>query len=198
MMLIENMQREDLEPLEESRGMVELRERFGFDEDQIARTIGKRPQFVRDRLALLDLPTEIREKVEKGLLGVSQAILIADLHGKEKLQLEVARAAEERKLSSEVVGRMVEEILQPKRRRKKMKRKHHLKRQGDPLSAEHMQRKLQQTVLRGEDLLNLLDGLPLQRWNQQETEKLIGVVNAIDEGLQRFKRRAVRRSREEK
>ena len=195
-MLIENMQREELEPLEEARGMAELRDRFKHTERDLAAILGLRQDFVHDRLALLRLPERVRQKVEQGRLGVSQAIKITKLEGKEKTQIGIADQAEERELSVEVVERMVDEALEPKRRRKKMERRHKIKKQGDPLSEAHMKKKLQQVVLRGEHMLDILDGIALQRWSPAESEKLVQAINAIEEGLQRFKRRAAQRARE--
>lgn len=196
-MLIENMQREDLEPLEEARGMAELRDRFKNSEEAIARTLSLRPQFVRDRLALLRLPERIRQKVEQHCLGVSQAICITRLEGMEKAQAAIAEQAEKGELSVEVVERMVSEAARPKRRYKKMERRHKLRKRGEPLSEAHMKKKLQQLVLRGEQLLGMVDGIALQRWSPTEAEKISRAVAAIEEGLQRFRRRAAQRAKEE-
>jgi len=193
--LIENMQRIDLEPLEEARGMAELRDRFKFDEDKIARTIGKRTQFVEERLALLRLPDRIREKLKTRRLGVSQAVPITRLEGMEKTQLEIADRAEEHNLSSEMVGRLVEEVARPKRRRRKMMRQHKLKKQGKPFTNEHMDGKIQLVVLRGEQLLELLDGFPMSRWSAEKADKLHQAICAVQQGLQRFQQRAAKRAK---
>ena len=127
--LIENMQRSDLEPLEEARGIAALRDTFNYSEDQIVATIKKSGQFVRDRLSLLSLPPSIVQLVEQGKLGVSQATSIAKLEGSDQKQETIASKAVERNLPTEVVVRMVNEVLRPKRRRKKMARKHKLKKE---------------------------------------------------------------------
>ncbi len=195
MMLIENMQRQDLEPLEESRGIAELRDRFRFDENRIARTIGLRPQFVHDRLALLDLPGPIKEKVEQRRLGVSQAISLTRLTGKRKAQIAIAEDAERRRLSSEVVSRMVEEVAAPKRHRRRMTRKHKLKRAGDQFSDDHMDKKVQQLVLCGEKLLGMLDSFPMNRWSQEKAEVLRQAIVAIDQGVQKAGRKVAKRAK---
>lgn len=196
MMLIENMQREDLEPLEESRGMAELRDRFKHSEEDIARILGLRLPFVRERLALLRLPDRVRQKVEQGRLGVSQATHITQLEGRVKMQIAIADQAEERGLSVEVVERMVNEATHPKRSYKKMTRRHKIKKRGAPLSEAYMKKRLQRFVLRGEQLLGMVDAIALQRWSPAEAEKLGQAVAAVEEGLQRFRRRAVQRAKE--
>lgn len=194
MMLIENMQREDLEPLEESRGMAELRDRFKFNEQKIASIIGKRLQFVRERLALLELPGEIKAQLVQGRLGVSQAIPITRIAGKEKTQLAIASEAEDKGLTAEVVARMVNEATRKKRRYKKITRKHKLKKSGDPLGEAHMDKKIQQTVLRGEQLLNMLDSFPMNRWSPEKAEQLRQAVVAVEQGLQQVRRKITQRA----
>lgn len=192
MMLIENMQREDLEPLEESRGLAEMRERFNYSEYQIAQTIGKRAQFVQERLALLRLPLEIQTLIEQKKLGVSQAVEITRLEGDIESQQHIAKNAVDKNLASEVVKRMVDEITIPRRRYKKMARKHKLKKGGDPLSETHMKKKLQRVVLRGEYFLRLIDGIPLGRWNSENIVKLEKAIEALEQGLLVFRKRMQR------
>lgn len=195
-MLIENMQRTDLKPLEESRGMAELRDRFNFTEAEIAGAIGQRVQFVHERLALLDLPDSVQQHIAKGKLGVSQAVSLLKLEGNEEKQVTLAEKAVERNLSGEIVARIVEEETRTKRRYKKITRKHKLKKEGGMLSEDHMDEKLRQTVLRGEQLLNLLDSLPIKRWSPERTGKLHQAVEAIEQGLIKFRRRIRQRAKE--
>jgi ParB family chromosome partitioning protein len=196
MMLIENMQRKDLEPLEEANGMAELRDRFRYSDSRIAKLIGKTTSFVEDRLALLRLPDKLKAKIKQSRLGVSQAICLTRLEGREATQIAIAEEAEEKGLAADIVDRMIDEVARPKRRYRKMTRKHKLKRTGKLLSESLMKKKLQQIVLRGEQLLELLDGLALSRWTPNEALKLHGAITAIEQGLQRFKHRTLKRSRE--
>lgn len=192
MMLIENMQRQDLEPLEEARGILELRDRFKYSDEKIAKTIGKRTHFVQERLALLRLPREIQLHVASRQLGVSQAAAIAKLEGKPSTQIKVASEAITKELSSKIVERIVSEIVQTKRRYKKMTRRHKLKKSGEQLSPEHMQNKIRQVVLRGEELLDTLDAIPMGRWSSEQVIVLGKAVKATEEGLQKFEKRAQR------
>lgn len=195
-MLIENMQRSDLDPLEEAQGMAEMRDRWKYSEADIAHALKLREQFVGERLALLQLPDAIRAMVAEGTLGVGQAVSITRLEGRPMTQLAIANDAQARQLSAQIVERMVAEARHSKRRYKRMTRKHKLKKQGPPLSEGLMDRKIQQIALRGEQFISMLDGLPLQRWNPAKAQKLHGAMNAIEQGLSLFRRRVAKRMRE--
>jgi len=195
MMLVENMQRKDLDPLDESRGMARLRDEYHFDEDRIAGSVGRSLDFVRDRLALLELPGPIQRLIESEELGVGHAIAITRLAGKQSVQLAVAQAAVSRRLSGQVVERMVSEALKTQRQSKKPARRRKVKRTGAPLSGDHMNNKVQQYFLRGEQLVGFGNSLPMQRWSSDQAQRLVEATNAIEEDLARLKRRFSRRAR---
>lgn len=79
--LIENIQREDISPLESARAYKRLAEEFGLSQDEIAFRVGKSRPGVANTLRLLQLPTEIQVSLERGELseGHARALLsIAD------------------------------------------------------------------------------------------------------------------------
>ena len=78
--LVENIQREDLAPLEEARGYEILRETFGFSQQRIADAVGKSRPTVANMLRLLTLPASVRRLLEEGKLsmGHGRAILAVD------------------------------------------------------------------------------------------------------------------------
>ena len=61
--LIENIQREDLNPIEKAMGFKELTSKFGLTQEQVAKVIGKDRSSVTNYLRLLDLPKEIQESM---------------------------------------------------------------------------------------------------------------------------------------
>lgn len=71
--LIENLQREDLKPLEEANGYHMLMETFGFTQDEISKTVGKSRPAVTNALRLLNLPEEIRSMLERGEMTAGHA-----------------------------------------------------------------------------------------------------------------------------
>ena len=76
--LIENVQRENLNPLEEARGYARLLDEFGYTQEDIASTIGKDRATVANILRLLALPEEIQEGLRGGVItmGHAKALLV--------------------------------------------------------------------------------------------------------------------------
>lgn len=76
---IENLQRDDLHPLEEAEGYAALVKKAGYDVAEIAKRIGKSHKYVYDRLKLLQLIPAVREVFLGGEISTGHAILIARL-----------------------------------------------------------------------------------------------------------------------
>lgn len=96
--IIENMQREDLNPIEEAEALQQMLERFELSQEQVSRSVGKSRSYIANSLRLLKLPEEVRRMVQGGELsnGHGRAILaISD----EKKQVAVAKRAVEQGLS---------------------------------------------------------------------------------------------------
>ena len=66
--LIENLQREDLSPLEEAKGYASLIETHEFTQDEISKTVGKSRPVITNALRLLNLPEELQVMIENGEL----------------------------------------------------------------------------------------------------------------------------------
>jgi ParB family chromosome partitioning protein len=71
--LIENLQREDLNPIEEAEGYALLQKQFGLTQEQVAEQVGKARASVANALRMLDLSDVIRKQVSTGLLSVGHA-----------------------------------------------------------------------------------------------------------------------------
>jgi ParB family chromosome partitioning protein len=71
--LVENLQREDLDPMEEAGGFAALMDRFGFTQEQCAERVGKSRPAVANALRLLGLPAEVKDLVSSGKLGAGHA-----------------------------------------------------------------------------------------------------------------------------
>jgi ParB family transcriptional regulator, chromosome partitioning protein len=80
--LIENMAREDLNPIEEARACAALVEELGLTREQVGRRVGRGRVAVSNLLRLLDLPDEVVEAIEQGRLseGHGRALLLAEDH----------------------------------------------------------------------------------------------------------------------
>jgi ParB family transcriptional regulator, chromosome partitioning protein len=73
MSLVENLMREDLNPVDEAHGFERLARSFGMSHDQVAARIGKSRPYVSNAIRLLDLPPAVLEMIERGVLSAGQA-----------------------------------------------------------------------------------------------------------------------------
>ena len=82
MALIENIQRENLNPIEEAEAYIYLNNRFKFSQEKIAKSVGKKRVTISNSLRLLTLPREIKESIRNGRLsaGHGRAILMMKTH----------------------------------------------------------------------------------------------------------------------
>lgn len=88
--LIENIQREDLNALEEAAGIKELMDEYGLTQDEVAKKIGRSRPAVANILRLLNLPPEIQEMVKKEEISQGHARALLSLENN-VLALEVAK-----------------------------------------------------------------------------------------------------------
>ena len=77
--IIENVQRENLSPLEAARGYARLQDEFRLTQREIATRIGKSRETVANTLRLLHLPSEIQQALEKGIINESHARLLLQI-----------------------------------------------------------------------------------------------------------------------
>ncbi len=107
--MIENIQREDLNPVEEAMGYGALIERFGLTQDQVAKQVGKNRSTVANMLRLLELPTEVLEMLREGDLTTGHARALLAL-GSEEQMINTAKLAFERELSVRDVEALVKRL----------------------------------------------------------------------------------------
>ncbi len=115
--LVENLQREDLNPFEEARGYRELMDIFSLTQEQVAKKVGKSRSAVANSIRLLTLGDEIKEMVlQKELtVGHVRAILAAE---KEEVQLAVARRIVSEGLTVRQTEVLIKSLLQEKKKKK--------------------------------------------------------------------------------
>ena len=71
--IIENMQREDLDPIEEAEGLEKMMKEYGFTQEEVSRSVGKSRPYITNSLRLLKLPQDIREKISEGAISAGHA-----------------------------------------------------------------------------------------------------------------------------
>ncbi|HEY8555054.1 MAG TPA: ParB/RepB/Spo0J family partition protein [Burkholderiales bacterium] len=108
--LIENIQRENLNPVEEAAALQRLIDEFGMTHQRVAEAVGRSRAAVTNLLRLLSLSPELRQMLEDGRLDMGHARALLALEG--PLQVQAAREVVERQLSvretEELVRRMLE------------------------------------------------------------------------------------------
>ena len=131
--LIENMQREDLNGMEEARGLQEMQEAYGLTQEQVAKTVGKSRPYVANALRLLKLPPAVQAMVEDGSLSAGHARTIAGFDG-EKRQIEVAEQAVRYGWSVREIEKLARQKAGKKRKTKPRQRDEHARRMEEELS----------------------------------------------------------------
>jgi ParB family chromosome partitioning protein len=114
--LVENLQRQDLNPLEEAEAFRALAEDFGLKQEEIAERVGKSRPAVANALRLLKLPQEVQELLRAGSLSAGQARPLLGISPDERL-IELAARAVEQGLSARELERLASAA--PSRRRAK-------------------------------------------------------------------------------
>ena len=87
--LIENVQRENLDPVEEAAAYKNLIEKCNYEMDDVSRLIGKSTSYIRNSMRILELPESVRIMVSNGELSASHARTIAVAENPEKLAQEI-------------------------------------------------------------------------------------------------------------
>ncbi|MBX3708489.1 MAG: ParB/RepB/Spo0J family partition protein [Gammaproteobacteria bacterium] len=111
MALIENIQREDLNPVEEAAALERLIKEFGMTHQQVAQAVGKSRASVTNLLRLLALPEEVKNMLEQGLLEMGHARTLITLP--ESAQLEAAQLIVSRNLSVRETENLVRRLQSP-------------------------------------------------------------------------------------
>ena len=81
--LIENLQREDLNPVEEARGLDRLKREFGLTQDEVAASTGKARSTIANALRILSLPNLVLDMLSRGEIEKGHAKLLASMEPKE-------------------------------------------------------------------------------------------------------------------
>ncbi len=114
--LVENLQREDLNPIEEANGYKQLMDDFGLTQEEVSNRVQKSRSAVANSLRLLSLPQNVLTLVEEGRLSMGHARAILSAKSEEKM-FEIAMLVIEKGLSVRQVEALVKEKEEkPKKR----------------------------------------------------------------------------------
>ncbi len=110
--LIENLQRENLNPIEESLGYKDLIEVYDMTQDMVAKTVGRSRSAVANALRLLNLPKEVQQMLKMGdiTVGHAKALVAVD---DEDLLMELAVKAAADKLTVRAIEKIISKLDEP-------------------------------------------------------------------------------------
>jgi len=113
--LVENLQREGLNPMEEARAYQALTDKLGLTQQEIAERVGKQRTTVANALRLLNLPSDIQDEVRSGRLSAGHARALVAL-ANAKAQTELARRITRESLSVRSVEKIVARAAREEKR----------------------------------------------------------------------------------
>ncbi len=173
--LIENLQREDLNPMEAAKGIQALMKQCGYTQEKVSARLGKSRPAVANLLRLLTLPEEITEMVRDGRLSAGHARVLAGLADRD-LQLALGRKTAEEGLSVRALEQLASASKAAKPKKKRAK---------PALSPELGE--LQDKILRKTGLKSTLTGsikkgkIVLQYTSREELERLNDALDMISD-----------------
>ena len=177
--LIENLQRENLNSIEEAKALNELKEKYGLTLDQISKTIGKNKTTISNSMRLLNLPAEIISEVESGRISAGHARALLGLSDTEKMK-ELANDIIELNLSVREVEAKVSEIVSADNNENKVQKRARGKRNNaSPEAESDLSDKLEMKVVitgtreKGKIIINYN--------SEEEVEALIAKIKSISE-----------------
>lgn len=115
--LVENLQREDLNPIEEAKGYKTLIDEFGLTQDEAAKSVGRSRPAITNALRLLALNPEVMKFVEIGSLSAGHAKVLVSLD--DETQLKAAQAVIEKGLSVRKTEQLVNKLLNEQKEEEK-------------------------------------------------------------------------------
>jgi ParB family chromosome partitioning protein len=118
--IVENMQREDLNPLEEAEGLNQMIASYGLTQEQVSKSVGKSRPYIANSLRLLKLPEDIRELISEGKLSAGHGRALLSVEDEER-QKKITEMILKDGLSVREAERLASE--EPAAKRKKSGRK---------------------------------------------------------------------------
>ncbi len=116
--LIENLQREDLNPIEEAEAYERLISEFGMKQEEVASVVGKSRPAITNSIRLLSLNDEIKSRVISGEISSGHARALLSLDD-QKLQLEAMQEIIDKSLSVRETEKLIKQLMTPKKQKEK-------------------------------------------------------------------------------
>lgn len=169
--LLENIQREDLNAIEEAKAYEKLIQKVGYTQEELARRIGKSREHVANMMRLLKLPARLQQHVTAHELSMGHVRALLSLED-EALMEEVAQKAIREQMSVRAVEKLVKGMVQPKPKKKEKARDIHME------AVKHrLQERFQTTV-------KVANGQIVIRYDgDDDLNRILEMIGGLDESV---------------
>lgn len=173
--IIENMQREDLNPIEEASAFQEMISRYELTQSEVSQSVGRSRPYITNSLRLLKLPDGVQELVIEGRLSGGHARAIAGVEN-EALQLKLADLAKDGGMSVRDLEKMISDALSGEKESRKKRAK------KDP-EAEAIENELKEVLGTKVKLPHSTDKgkIEISFYSREELERLIELLRSLKE-----------------
>lgn len=168
--LVENLQREDLNPIEEARGYRSLMHDYGLTQEETARSVGRSRPAVANSLRLLSLSAPVMTLVEKGELSAGHARALIPIENEQR-QLQAAQEVIKKNLSVRTTERMAARLCRPEAEEKPEEKSAEITVDYAAELADELGKKLGRRIRLIEK--NGSGRIELEYYNAEDREKLI-------------------------
>ncbi len=172
--IIENMQREDLNPIEEAEGVNQMIVTYGMTQAEVSKSVGKSRPYITNVLRLLKLPEEVKEMVSNGELSSGHARAIVGVSGK-AAQVKIAEKIIKEGLSVRETEKLIKEADAPAKKpaKRKAEKNADVKRVEEDLKAVLGTKvNLTQTGKKGK--------IEIEYYSREELERLIELLKTLN------------------
>jgi len=118
--IVENMQREDLNPIEEAEGLKKMIDTYGLTQEQVSYSVGKSRPYITNSLRLLKLPGRVQQLTAEGKISTGHARALAAVKSQQR-QIDLAIRAAKEGLSVRQIEQLAKETKQPQEKKKTRK-----------------------------------------------------------------------------
>lgn len=169
--IIENMQREDLNPIEEAEALSQMIQRFGFSQEEVAKSVGKSRSYVTNSLRLLKLPKKILDFVQSGQISSGHAKMLIGVED-EKKQMLLAEKVVKEEISVREIEKLVKDLANPKKKPEKKAKRPEISAIEDELKQILGTKvNIKQSGRKGK--------LEIEYYNREELERLIDILKNV-------------------
>ena len=118
--IVENMQREDLNHIEEAEGLKKMIDTYGLTQEQVSYSVGKSRPYITNSLRLLKLPGKVQQLTAEGKITTGHARALAAVKSQQR-QIDLAVRASKEGLSVRQIEQLAKETKQPQEKKKTRK-----------------------------------------------------------------------------